>query len=196
MRSCSVVAHARLERYPHAVLAPRAGAGLRRGACRLGAGKRAGYIVNVAFLLGVLLAGLVAAQLLRPGGLKLEEVKRWLPWVLAVPAFLLVLRSGMHWSVLVVALLAAALRGGLPYLRQSSAGAPGGASAGAYEANAAPRSRRMTRKEALEVLGLEEGASKSDVLREYRRLMKRLHPDVGGSKYLAAKLNEAREVLS
>jgi curved DNA-binding protein CbpA len=53
----------------------------------------------------------------------------------------------------------------------------------------------MTRQEALEVVGLAADASRSDVEREYRRLMKKLHPDVGGSGYLAGKLNQAREVL-
>jgi DnaJ-class molecular chaperone len=53
----------------------------------------------------------------------------------------------------------------------------------------------MTRQEALRVLGLEATATQEDVQREYRRLMKKLHPDLGGSSYLAAKLNEAKEVL-
>jgi len=55
---------------------------------------------------------------------------------------------------------------------------------------------RMTRAEALSVLGLEEGASKDAVLNAYRELMKRVHPDKGGSDYLAAKLNQAKDVLT
>lgn len=58
-----------------------------------------------------------------------------------------------------------------------------------------PRGGRMSRNEALQVLGLGEDASPQDVQREYRRLMKRLHPDQGGSPYLAAKVNEAHDVL-
>jgi len=54
----------------------------------------------------------------------------------------------------------------------------------------------MSRHEALEMLGLDERATREDVQREYRRLIKRLHPDLGGSTYLTAKLNEARDVLS
>ncbi|MEY2930000.1 MAG: hypothetical protein RL033_749 [Pseudomonadota bacterium] len=54
----------------------------------------------------------------------------------------------------------------------------------------------MSRREALEMLGLDERASRDDVQREYKRLIKRLHPDLGGSTYLTAKLNEARDVLS
>ena len=58
------------------------------------------------------------------------------------------------------------------------------------------RPQPMTRTEALEVLGLGEGATVDDVKRAYRDLIKKVHPDtVGGSTYLAKKLNEARDVL-
>ena len=53
----------------------------------------------------------------------------------------------------------------------------------------------MTRAEALEILGLEEGADREAVVEAWRRLIKLNHPDHGGSKYIAAKLNEAKRVL-
>jgi hypothetical protein len=60
-----------------------------------------------------------------------------------------------------------------------------------------PRGPRtdMTRDEALAVLGLAEGASEDDIKAAHRRLIQRMHPDVGGSADLAARINRAKDVL-
>lgn len=53
----------------------------------------------------------------------------------------------------------------------------------------------MTRREAFEILGLEEGASENDIQAAFRSQMKRNHPDTGGSPALARRIQEARDVL-
>ncbi|WP_137177576.1 molecular chaperone DnaJ [Roseomonas sp. AR75] len=58
-----------------------------------------------------------------------------------------------------------------------------------------PPSGRMTREEALAVLGLAEGADAAAIRTAHRRLMRANHPDQGGSDWLASRLNEARDVL-
>jgi hypothetical protein len=58
------------------------------------------------------------------------------------------------------------------------------------------RAGGMSRDEALEVLGLKPGASQSDIQAAYVRLMRAAHPDQGGSDWLAARINQARDVLA
>lgn len=58
-----------------------------------------------------------------------------------------------------------------------------------------PRPGAMTRAEAYDVLGLAPGATKAAVREAHRRLIRAAHPDAGGSAWLAARINQARDIL-
>ncbi len=69
------------------------------------------------------------------------------------------------------------------------------ASAGAGGGKRASANGSMSREEAYQVLGLEKGAGTEQIKEAYHRLMAGTHPDHGGSTYLAAKINQAKDLL-
>ncbi len=72
--------------------------------------------------------------------------------------------------------------------------AEGNTAAGGGNNSSAP-SGKMTEEEAYQILGLQPGASAEEIGRAHRSLMKKLHPDQGGSTYLAARVNQAKDAL-
>jgi hypothetical protein len=181
---------------------------------RLGWALRTAHDGSVTALLVILVAGALLAMLTsrqgagrpasdpaRAGARRKSLGPYWFLGAILIGALLL--RFGVNWLVVGVGMLLALVRGLLPLLRflpflqnLRQGSAPGGVGGGSGGQSSARRPQRMSRQEALQVFGLGESATREDVQREYRRLMRQVHPDLGGSSYLAAKINEAKDVLS
>jgi hypothetical protein len=123
------------------------------------------------------------------------SIKSLVAWIAALGglslALLLILtgRGG-------IALGALTLFGPLIYQKWRAArGRRIGGGGGPSSRSGSPRSGIMSRQEAYEVLGLHPGASESEIRDAHRRLMRGAHPDTGGSDWLAARINQARDIL-
>ncbi len=66
---------------------------------------------------------------------------------------------------------------------------------GAGQQRKAQPNNTMSQQEALDILGLKPGATREDIISAHKRMMQKVHPDRGGSDYLAAQLNKAKKTL-
>lgn len=90
---------------------------------------------------------------------------------------------------------AAVLEAYLDRARPDWAGSGAGAAEEMREAPPSAASAAMTREEAYRILGLPPGADEKAIRDAHRKLMMKLHPDQGGSTYLAIKINQAKDLL-
>lgn len=126
---------------------------------------------------------------------KIGTIKSFAVWVVALAGLTLTVllfltgRGGM-------ALGGLTLFGPLLWEKWRAAHPP--AAGAGPSASSRPLGRRagwMTPEEALQVLGLRSGASEAEIRDAHKRLMRAAHPDSGGSDWLAARINQARDVL-
>jgi hypothetical protein len=118
-------------------------------------------------------------------------------FILIAVLLLLVATGRVHWIAVAITaalpafkILFSLLLRALPFLqvwlkkRHAQSGHP-----------APPSNSQLTEEEAWQLLGLQPGASREDIIQSHKRLIQKLHPDRGGNDYLAAKLNAARDLL-
>jgi DnaJ homolog subfamily C member 19 len=148
-------------------------------------------------MLWLVLGGLVLFAFL--GGLRAFErasiasVKALLAWIAALGGILLALLLVLTGRG-AIAIGALTLFGPLIWQHWRAANPPGGHT-GAARPPPASAGSKMTREEAYQVLGLEPGANEAAIRAAHHRLMRAAHPDSGGSDWLAARINQARDVL-
>jgi hypothetical protein len=112
--------------------------------------------------------------------------------LLVVLSLLLVAMGKLHWIGAAIASLFTGLKIAWPWLAQY---VPRILDRKKADTQTPTSDMPTSREHALEILGLEEDASEEDIIQAHRRLIQKCHPDKGGSEYLAAQLNKAKDIL-
>lgn len=129
------------------------------------------------------------------------ELKKTIPWIIVATLLILTITGRLTWIFALFGLVIAGVLKALPVLvrhfsvfqhlwslfqsKQQSSQKPQEPSANA----------QMSKQEAYQVLGLQPEASPEEIILAHRRLIQKLHPDRGGTDYLAAKINRAKAIL-
>ena len=150
-------------------------------------------LLAIAFVVYVLYR---RAQATPPEQRKAEYIKLGLGVAVLIVVGLTV-TGRMHWIGAAITGLLVGVRQSLPHLVKFFPMLASMRNKSSAEGAAPPQSSpNMTTKEALAVLGLEEGASEEDIVAAHRSMMQKNHPDRGVSDYLAAKINQAKDILT
>ena len=117
--------------------------------------------------------------------------------------FLLAATGRMHWLYAVGGTIAALMPRVISALRylplinrvRQQFGSQGDRQPGQQSNGRRSNPGKMTAEEAREILGIKAGASREEIIKAHKRMIQRVHPDRGGSDYLAAQINQAKDIL-
>lgn len=141
----------------------------------------------------IVLLVLISIFLLYKNRSKVFADKRIIITIIIVAIILVSLRFGQHLFAIIVALLPILLRTGMFLIR--NIGIFNFIKYFSKMKNKAAPKVTLSKNEAYDILGLKPGASKDEIMSQYRNLMKQNHPDKGGSKHLSILINQAKDTL-
>ena len=157
-------------------------------------------IVRLILLIAILIAAVMILQLFRKTP-KAQLKSLYWKFGLGSTAILLILLAvtgRIHWAGAMIAALIPLTRRAIPLLiryfpllQQYQKNR----SSGTGQQQASPPPSNLDESAAYAVLGLKKGATKEEVIQAHRRMMQKVHPDRGGSDFLAAQINDAKALL-
>lgn len=151
----------------------------------------------VLFLISVILIGSWFWYRRQPPEMRRKATIRIIILTFTLALLYLTFTGKLHWVGAMFALLLPFLQKLIPWVLRLSplVGIWKRRKSGANQQNRATASPNLSRVEALEVLGLKEGANRDEIIQAHRKLIQKLHPDRGGNDWLAAKINAAKDRL-
>ncbi|MDB2415065.1 DnaJ domain-containing protein [Rickettsiales bacterium] len=152
-------------------------------------------------ILILILAIIAIRALSRISPLMIKKIIKLILFVFAIGITLFLIRFGMPYIGIIFGAIAALIPWMFRHIPQllrflyifRSAKSFFGNAKNKHENKA--HNNNMSTKEAREILGVPENATKKEIKSAYQKLMKQCHPDKGGSTYLSSQINKAKEVL-
>jgi cell division protein FtsW (lipid II flippase) len=162
-------------------------------------------LIRIYLLLVVLLLAfwLLRSFIRTPPAVIAENIKKTGLIIIALIFLVLAVTGRLNWLIAVIGVAVASFARALPLLLRYAPQLQRLWAWFKYSKNQSSHQQRqhksapgrMSRGQAFNVLGLKEGATRDEIIQAHRRLIQKNHPDRGGSDYIAAQINEAKQIL-